>query len=412
MNQAPDADNQGQGDEGEMETGIQSGVIGFRLSWVGHTERRVYVVYLDCGYSESIASKMNYQRILVRATNWVGDAVMCVPALQALRKQFPAAHIAILARSWVSALYSREPFCDELIPYDAPRGWAGIRAKWDVARELRSRKFDCAVLLQNAFEAAAVVSAASIPVRIGYDRDMRGWLLTQPIPVPKSGEIPRHQRFYYLELFKRAGLIESYSLNSPIQLSGAEEAAEAGRRRFANLRIAGPIVGVSPGAAYGGAKRWLPERFAEAAVSVAEKRGAAIAIFGSDSERDICATVFRDVESTGHRCTNFAGNTSLAEFIELAAACDVYLTNDSGPMHIASALGVPTTVIFGATDEQATGPTGFRTQIVREPVECSPCLLRECPIDHRCMTRVSAQRVADVALDLMLASPERASKEP
>src|SRR3954453_10860183 len=114
---------------------------------------------------------MNYQRILVRATNWVGDAVMCVPALQALRKQFPGAHIAILARSWVSALYGREPFCDELIPYDAPRGRAGIRAKWDVARELRSRKFDCAILLQNAFEAAAVVRAASIPVRIGYDRD-------------------------------------------------------------------------------------------------------------------------------------------------------------------------------------------------------------------------------------------------
>jgi heptosyltransferase II len=345
---------------------------------------------------------MKYQRILVRGTNWVGDAVMCVPALQALREQFPAAHIGILARPWVAALYSREKFCDELIPYDAPRGWQGVRAKWDLARDLKMRKFDCAVLLQNAFEAAAVARAALIPVRIGYDRDARGWLLTDPIRVPASGEIPRHQRFYYLELFKRAGLIENYSLDLPIRLSGAADAAADGRKRLANLQVRGPVIGVSPGAAYGGAKRWLPERFAEAAVSVARKIGATVAIFGSGSERDICDTVLHHVTSAGQACINFAGATSLAEFIELAAACEVYLTNDSGPMHIASALGVPTTVVFGATDEESTGPTGSRSRVVREPVECSRCLLRECPIDHRCMTRVSAQRVADVAVELLV----------
>jgi heptosyltransferase II len=344
---------------------------------------------------------MKYQRILVRATNWVGDAVMCVPALQALREQFPSAYIAILARPWVAALYSREKFCDELIPYDTPRGWNGVRAKWRIARELRRRKFDCAILLQNAFEAAAIVRAAFIPVRIGFDRDARGWLLTHPVRVPRPGDIPRHQRFYYLELLKRAALVAGYSLDSPIRLSGAAEMAESGRKRFAKRGITGSVVGISPGAAYGGAKRWLPERFAEAAVSLAQRIGATTAIFGSDSERDICDTVFRYVESAGQACVNFAGATSLAEFIELAAACEVYLTNDSGPMHIASALGVPTTVIFGATDEEATGPTGPRSQVVREPVECSRCLLRECPIDHRCMTRVSAQRVADVAFQLL-----------
>ncbi|HEX4771259.1 MAG TPA: lipopolysaccharide heptosyltransferase II [Bryobacteraceae bacterium] len=344
---------------------------------------------------------MKYQRILVRATNWVGDAVMCVPALQALREQFPSAQIVILARPWVAALYRREKFCDELIAYDAPCGWRGIRAKWRIARDLRRRKFDCAILLQNAFEAAAIVRAAFIPARIGYDRDARGWLLTHPVRVPRPGEIPRHQRFYYLELFKRAGLIEQYSFDSPIQLSGAAEMAESGRTRFANRRITGPVIGVSPGAAYGGAKRWLPERFAESAVSVAKRIGATIAIFGSDAERDVCDAVFHHVDASGQACINFAGATSLAEFIELAAACELYLTNDSGPMHIASALGVPTTVIFGATDEEATGPTGPRSQVVREPVECSRCLLRECPIDHRCMTRVSAQRVADVAFDLL-----------
>jgi heptosyltransferase-2 len=344
---------------------------------------------------------MKYQRILVRATNWVGDAVMCVPALQALRNQFPAAQIAILARPWVAALYAREAFCDEIISYAAPGGARGIPDKWKIARELSAKQFDCAILLQNAFEAAAIVRAAGIPVRIGYGRDGRGWLLTHPVRVPEPGEIPKHQRFYYLELFKRAGLIESYSADSNIRLSGATQAAMFGRERFTKLSITGPVIGLSPGAAYGGAKRWLPERFAEAAVSVAKQVGATIAIFGVDSEHDICSTVLDHVQSAGLTCFNFAGTTSLTEFIELAAACEVYLTNDSGPMHIASALGVPTTVVFGATDEEATGPTGPLAQVVREPVECSPCLLRECPIDHRCMTQVSAQRVATAALELL-----------
>jgi len=167
--------------------------------------------------------------------------------------------------------------------------------------------------------------------------------------------------------------------------------------------LTGSVIGVSPGAAYGGAKRWAPERFAEAAVQVARERGGAVAVFGSKDERDVCEIVCHFVERAGIPCVNFAAQTNLAEFIDLAAACEVYLTNDSGPMHVASALGVPTVAIFGATDETATGPTGPRARVVREPVECSPCLLRECPIDHRCMLRVTADRVADVALSVMKA---------
>ncbi len=318
-----------------------------------------------------------------------------------MREQFPGARICILARPWVAGLYGREPFCDELIAYDVPRGWKGLRAKWHVAADLRARKFDCAVLCQNAFESAALVRMAGIPVRIGYARDGRGWLLTHPIPVPQPGETPRHQRFYYLELLKRAKLIDGYSADSPIRLDGARAAAQKGREHFERAYVAGPVVGVSPGAAYGGAKRWLPERFAEAAVGVARERQATVAIFGAREEMDICELVQQRIEAVGQRCVNFAGTTGLTEFIELAAACEVYLTNDSGPMHIASALGVPTVAIFGATDELATGPTGAQSRVVREPVECSPCLLRECPIDHRCMTRVSAGRVAEAALGLI-----------
>ncbi len=340
-------------------------------------------------------------KILVRATNWVGDAVMSVPALQALRERYPEAHIAILAKPWVAGLYGREPFCDELISYDASKGWRGLRSKWRIAAELRARRFDCAVLLQNAFEAAAIAWIARIPVRVGYSRDGRGPLLTQSIPVPRRSETPPHQRFRYLELLRRAGIIADYPTTRSIRLSGANDAATMGRERFAAASIRLPVVGVSPGAAYGGAKRWLAERFAEAAVRVAKERGACIAVFGSKEELPICETVREIAEAAGHRCINFAGATTLGEFIELAAACDIFLTNDSGPMHIASALGVPTVAIFGATDHVATGPTGETSRVVREPVECSPCLLRECPIDHRCMTRVSAATVAQTALELV-----------
>jgi heptosyltransferase-2 len=331
-----------------------------------------------------------FRRILVRATNWVGDAVMSVPALQALREHNPQARISILARPWVAGLYGQEDFCDELIPYEAPRGWKGFNEKRRVAGELRTRKFDCAVLLQNAFEAAALVRWAGIPLRIGYDRDARGWLLTHPIPVPPNGEIPRHQRFYYLELLKRAKLIPGYELATAIRLNGRTPKGLAGR-----------VVGVSPGAAYGGAKRWLPERFAEAAVAIARERGAQVAVFGSSEEASICETVRLQVAAAGVACQNFAGVTPLSEFIEMAAACELFLTNDSGAMHVASALGVPTVAVFGATDEEATGPTGDWSRVVRHPVECSPCLLRECPIDHRCMTRVTASDVADAAHKLV-----------
>ena len=298
---------------------------------------------------------MPFRRILVRATNWVGDAVMSVPALQALRRGHPEAYIAILARPWVAGLYGREPFCDELIPYEAPRGWRGLSAKRRLAGELRSRLFDCAILLPNAFEAAAIVALASIPEIIGYRGDARGWLLTRGIMRPKRGEIPAHQRFYYLELLKRAGLISEYATDAPIRLSGSAAAAKIGLSRFEEAAIAGPVIGVSPGAAYGGAKRWLPERFAESAVTVARERQAAVAIFGSKEELGICEAVRESIHVRGLRCINFAGITSLAEFIEMAASCDVFLTNDSGPMHIASALGVPTVAIFGATDDGATG---------------------------------------------------------
>jgi len=327
---------------------------------------------------------LDFSKILIRATNWVGDAVMCVPALIAIRGRFPRAHIAILAKPSVADLYRREPFADEVILYNR-------QSRWKMSRELRAHRFDCAILLQNAFEAALIAWLAGIPTRIGYQRDRRSLLLTKAVAVPKGGESPRHerhQRFYYLELLRRAGIVDRLPESSAIRLT--PPSVDHQQR----------IVGVSPGAAYGTAKQWLPERFAEAAGKLATARGASIALFGSESERALCSLVAELLH--GHQVTNYAGQTTLAQFIELAAQCEVFLTNDSGAMHIASALGIPTVAIFGATDDIATGPTGIHARVVRQKVECSPCLLRECPIDHRCMTRVSADRVVKEAMSLLV----------
>ena len=320
---------------------------------------------------------------------------MSLPALYALRNRARHAHIAVLARPSIVDLYRRESFADELIPYTAARGPKDLATKWRVASGLRARQFDTAILLQNAFEAAALVWLAGIPRRIGYNRDGRGWLLSDPVPVPAKGEIPLHERFYYLELLRRASILDTLPESEQIRLSSANVAAQAGQARFERMGWR-DVVGMSPGAAYGGAKRWLPERFADAGALL----GGPVALFGSNEERALCEGIATVLQRDSVPVYNFAGETSLSEFVDLAAACRVFVTNDSGGMHIASALGVPTVAIFGATDHIGTGPTGPLARVVREPVECSPCLLRECPIDHRCMTRVSAAQVAQAAKEL------------
>ncbi|HVW84857.1 MAG TPA: glycosyltransferase family 9 protein, partial [Bryobacteraceae bacterium] len=233
--------------------------------------------------------------------------------------------------------------------------------------------------------------------RVGYARDGRSPLLTDAIPLPEKGSIPRHERFYYLELLRRAGLIDVLPDVPEIRLDGAAESRVRGEALFAARGVRLPVIGVSPGAAYGGAKRWLPERFAEAAAALASRLGGSIAVFGSAGERTMCEEVAKACGGT-----NFAGATTLREFIDMTAACHTFLTNDSGAMHIASASGVPSVTVFGPTDETGTGPLGPAARIVREPVDCAPCKLRECPIDHRCMTRVTVDRVVSEAMSIVV----------
>ena len=343
---------------------------------------------------------MAYSKILIRATNWLGDVIMSLPAVRLVRARYPAAQLVVVTRPWVAGIYTRESAVDRVIPYSAAGGWRDLGGKVRFAGKLRKEGFDCAILLQNAFEAAMLAWLARIPVRIGYDRDARGWLLTAPVPVPKKDETPRHERYYYLELLRRAGLLEKIPIESPIRLEGVERARAAGMSRFAQLSLPQPVVGVAPGAAYGGAKRWLPERFAQAASQIVAARGGSVALFGSAAEQAPCKVIEAILQADGIPVLTLAGKTSLPEFVDLAAACRVFLSNDSGAMHVASAVDVPTVAIFGATDHSTTGPCGSLCRVVREPVDCSPCLLRECPIDHRCMTRVTAEQVAQAALDI------------
>lgn len=339
---------------------------------------------------------MAWTKILVRATNWVGDAVLSLPALRAIRERNPLAHIAVLARPWVAGLYSRERICDEHVV--APRTWSG---RLRLARVLRKRRFDVVILLPNSFEAALVARLAGIRERIGYDRDGRGILLSAAIPPPKPGDIPRHESFYYLELLRRAGIIPELPAAAPILLEGVEEARRKGRERLEAMGFRQPVVGISPGAENSRAKQWPPERFVEAARLLAEPLGAAVALFGSPAEQRLGRAVAEQIRRNGGRVLNLAGETTLEQFVEMAAACRVFLSNDSGAMHVASALGVPTVAVFGPTDSVATAPAGPLVRIVRQQVDCSPCMLRDCPIDHRCMTAVSAEQVAQAALELV-----------
>jgi heptosyltransferase-2 len=332
-------------------------------------------------------------KILVRATNWVGDAVMSLPALEAIRARQPQSEISILARSWVADLYRGQGFADRLLVLDD----AG--EKRSLIGELRRERFDVAVLLPNSFASAWLVWRAGIPERIGYARDGRSRLLTQAIPSPRPGETPPHESYYYLELLRRAGwlerpaCIEEIRLRvEPAALACAEEMlSHVGARSDARraLRLA-----LAPGAVYGSAKCWPAERYAQLADRLIAEFDADVILFGAASEREVTARIVAEMK---HRAVNLAGETRIGDLPALFASCDLFIGNDSGAMHVAAAVGLPVVAIFGSTDPGGTRPVTPHCTIVQRRVSCSPCFLRECPVDHRCMTGIEVQAVYEAA---------------
>ncbi len=339
------------------------------------------------------------QRILVRSTNWVGDAVMSIPALEALRAQYPRAEIVLLSKPWVSELFWHHPAVNRQIIYKPSSEHQGPRGFMKLVGEIKAEQFDAAVLFQNAFQAAWMAWLARIPLRIGYARDRRSFLLHDAIEPPLPAAYG-HQANYYLQLLFRSGLIAKPEPVEEIRIRLAEEEKAWALKKLDALGLGGQrfLVGLAPGAAFGPAKRWLPERFAGLADRLIGALNADVLIFGSAAERPLAEEIAGAMK---HTPTVVAGETSLRELLSLMAGCRLIVANDSGPMHLAAAMGIPLVAIFGSTDERATGPLGTRVRIVKKDVECSPCGRRVCPIDFRCMAELTVEEVYRATLEFV-----------
>ena len=331
-------------------------------------------------------------KILVRATNWVGDAIIAIPALRVVRSRFRDAEISILARPYVADIYRGQGICDELIAYAPKTIHAGIRGREKLAAELRAKEFDMALLLQNAFDAAWITWRAGIPERIGYARDGRSLLLTEAVAVPKPGEIPLHEKFYYLELLHRVGWLEALPDESLITLKVSEQSRiqAATTLRDAGVQERSVRIAIGAGASYGSAKCWLPSRFAELANRLQSQHDADVILFGTAGESAVSDAISTEMKRPP---VNLTGKTAIADLPALLSQCHLFVGNDSGAMHVAGAVGLPVVAIFGPTDPFGTVPVSPKCAVVQQKPYCSPCFLRRCPTDHRCMKSVTADMV-------------------
>src|SRR5512134_976859 len=338
--------------------------------------------------------------LLVRAVNWLGDAVLTTPALGAVRAAFPGSRIVLAAKPLVAELFRHHPDVDEILIYDKQGRHAGAAGMLRMAWELRRRNFDGAILFQNAFDAGLLVFLAGIPDRAGYATDGRRVLLSRAVPVTED-VVRLHHAEYYLHLVSELGVPRP--ANPAMRLKVTEEEKGAMAQWLAALGIpkGGRILGINAGATYGSAKRWFPERFAAVADALSEEWDASIVLTGSPSERPLASEIEAAMR---HKAVNLAGRTTVRELMALIESCCFLVTNDSGPMHIAAALGVPLAAIFGPTDWRATSPWTSKARVVRADVDCSPCLRRECDRGHECMLAVTTEMVTGAARSLMAES--------
>jgi len=332
--------------------------------------------------------------ILVRGTNWIGDAVMSVPALRRLRAAFPDSRIVLHTRSWADGLFRDADFIDEIVTYD-PKRWR-IQDIYDNSRFLKDDNYDLAILLPNSFESAITAALSRIPRRIGYNKDSRGLLLTDPIAVPEW-KSRRHEAFYYSNLIGEVERRVLGHFDPDYELKYAEIGVSTERIAEARAFLADngvdlsrPVAAFGAGSTNSNAKRWPVERFADLADRLIGERNMNVILLGSKNEAEINQ---RLVSLSRYMPIDLSGRTSLDEAVGVLAASDLMVTNDMGLAHVAPAVGVRTLVIFGPTDPQTTSPFSDKAAIIRHPVDCSPCMLRECPIDHRCMTRISVDDV-------------------
>ena len=339
--------------------------------------------------------------ILVRVPNWIGDAVMCLPALMDLRNHHPDAKVTVLARPIIGELLAGHPGVDEVMMYFHQGEHQGLFGLWHLIQLVKRKQFDRAVLFQNAFEAALIAWVAGIPSRIGYATDGRRWLLSEHVPSPDRAKL--HHTAYYRDIVK--AITHSPGKHHSPQLFLSPEVKHACARQFPEIFLPsdGLVIGINPGSVYGSAKRWIPERFAEVGDCLVERLtkefpGAPFVrcvLIGGKGEEELAQDIARRMR---YEPIVLSGQTTIQELMGVLTRCSILVTNDTGPMHVAQALGVPVAAIFGSTDPSTTGPYGQFSGVVTASVRCAPCLLRACPIDHRCMSQVSVEQVVDVAL--------------
>ncbi len=335
-------------------------------------------------------------KIVVRGTNWVGDAVMTIPALRELRRVFLDSEITLHTRSWAQGIFQDADFIDKILPFEPEK--SDFRTILSQAKIWRESNFDLAIVLPNSFQSALAAKLGKVKTRIGYATDKRGFLLTDALPVP-VWKNERHEIYYYLNIVaeiekKIFGETKVWENEPCFELNVSEERKAEARKILAEsaVDLSKNIIAFAAGSTNSRAKRWQTESFAELNDKISSELNANVILIGSKDELDVSLEV---AEKSKIKPIILTGKTTLAEVAAILNICDLLVSNDTGPAHISAALGTKTLVIFGPTNPKTTQP--WNSELVYKNVECSPCMLRDCPIDHRCMTRISAEEVFEIA---------------
>jgi lipopolysaccharide heptosyltransferase II len=356
-------------------------------------------IYLPPGIS---ASDLKPFRILIRSSNWLGDAVMSVPAIRAIKNGRPDVHVTIATPDKIAPMWKLIPEVDAIIPLSEG-------SLLSVVRQLRQQMpFDVAILFPNSLRVALESWLSGIPRRVGYRGHCRSWLVNQIIRKPRKPGPAEHHSLRFLRIARECGA-ETEKTSNVQPASAVLDGLRRGERPTLNVQLSDsnqlstinyqPLkIGLCPGAEYGPAKRWLPERFAEAAAKITAQSSAQWILLGTKNDAAIGEQI---AAAIGDHCVNRIGQTTLDQLIDELRRCSLLLTNDTGTMHLAALLGVPVVAVFGSTEPRLTGPLGNGHVVLRHHVECSPCFLRACPIDFRCMKAVSADEVAAAVLSML-----------
>jgi heptosyltransferase-2 len=340
--------------------------------------------------------------VLVFSPNWLGDAVMALPTVADLRRHASAGRLVVAARPSVAELWRVVPGVDEVVTVAGARGaarWGALEANVRTVRQVHA---DVAVLLPNSLQTALVARRAGIPERWGYRRNLRRWLLSRAVPHPRAAV---HQADDYRHLVAALGIENgprTPSLEAPKDAVDAARAILTEHGWTPGVRL----LGLAPGAAYGGAKQWLPDRFASVASGLGRSHGAVSVFVGSEADGPAAWAIEAELDKIGRAggrpaTINLVGRTDLRQLIGVLALCAAFVSNDSGAMHLAAALAVPVVALFGPTDDRVTSPIADRARVLTSAAWCRPCLLRECPLDHRCMTGIDADTVIRAAGEIL-----------